>query len=116
MEFDFDCSEVLGANEHGIAVIDGVKSVKKGPQHYSSGLKTHPYQKLLNEVVDQIGDASAKAQNLPVSVTTSLKFFAGEDRLYLLVNGFQTLGMLKTGHRRLFIRDEIGTIKEIEPL
>ena len=116
MEFDFDCAQVLSANENGVAVIDGARSAKRGPQHYSAGAKTHPYQKLLNEIVDNIGNASAQAQALPASVTTSIKFFAGEDRLYLLVDGFKVLGMLKTGNKNLFIRDEIGNVREIQPL
>lgn len=116
MEFDFDCSQVLAAKENGIAVIDGQRSLKKGPQHYAAGVKVHPYQKLLNEVVDKLGDASASAQGLSTSITNSIKFFNGEDRMYLLVDGFKILGMLKMGTKKLFIRDEIGNVKEIEPL
>jgi alpha-tubulin N-acetyltransferase 1 len=51
-----------------------------------------------------------------VPVTNSLKFFSGQDRLYLLVDSFKILGMLKIGNKKLFIRDEVGNVKEIEPL
>ena len=116
MEFGFNLTEILNAKENGIAILDGVRSLRKGPQHYASGAKTNPYQELLNEVVDTVGEASASAQNLPVAVTNSIKFFGGEDRLFLLVENFKALAMLRIGYKKLFIRDEIGTIKEIEPL
>lgn len=116
MEFEFDCGEILGANSDGIAVIKGTSSSKKGPQHYSAGAQVHPYQKLLNEMVDSLGEASAKAQSLPVSVTNSKRFFMGDDRLYLLTYQYKVYGMLKIGNKKLFIRDEIGNVKEIEPL
>lgn len=116
MEFEFDCGEILEANSEGIAVIDGSRSSKKGPQHYSAGAQVHPYQKLLNQIVDSLGEASAKAQRLPASVTSSKKFFMGEDRLYLLTYQFKVYGILKMGRKKLFIRDEIGNVKEIEPL
>ena len=99
MEFGFNLTDVLNANKDGIAILDGTKSLRKGPQHYSAGSKTLPSQKLLNEVVDTAGEASAAAQNLPVSVTNSIKFFGGEDRLYLLVEDFKCIGMLKIGYK-----------------
>lgn len=71
---------------------------------------------LLNEIVDGVGEASANAQKLPKPVTNSSKFFSGRDRLYLLTDGFKILGMLKVGNKKLFIRDEVGNISEIEPL
>ena len=116
MEFDFDFSQILEADENGIAILEGVRSLKRGPQPYSAGAKTHPFQKMLNEIVDCLGQASANAQDLPVAVTNSLKFFNGEDRLYMLVDSFKILGMLKIGNKKLFIRDEVGNVKEIEPL
>ena len=97
--------------------------MKKGGQHYSSGLQVHPHQKILNEIVDYLGEASANAQGLPTAVTNSKRFFISEDRLYLLVHHFDGIdtpickiyGMLKVGRKKLFIRDEIGNVKEIEP-
>lgn len=71
--------------------------MKRGAQHYSSGEKVSPYQKLLNEIVDTMGMASANAQKLPACITNSTKFFNGKDRLYLLVSEFKVLGMIKVG-------------------
>jgi hypothetical protein len=56
MEFDFDCTQILEVDQNGITVLDGLRSLKRGPQHYSAGAKTHPYQEMLNEIVDKIGD------------------------------------------------------------
>lgn len=88
----------------------------KGAQHYKVGEKVNSHQKLLNEIIDVIGEASATAQKLPKPVTNSTKFFSGKDRIYCLVDGFKILGMMKVGKKKLFIRDEVGNISEIEPL
>ena len=71
---------------------------------------------MINAVVDAIGVASAIAQKLNTPVTSSAKLFTGEDRLYLLIDEFKVLGMIKIGTKKLFIRDQSGGIKEIEPL
>lgn len=43
--------------------------------------------------------------------------FAGTDhRLYLNVQGFTVLGILKVGNKDLFYRDSYGKCKEISPL
>lgn len=116
MDFDIDVSDILQVDENGIGIIDGTRSVLRGPQHYASGSKTHPHQKLLNEIVDSLGDVSAKEQGLPAPVTTSLRFFSSDERLYILAAGFKVVGMIKVGHKKLFVRDEVGNVREIEPL
>lgn len=44
------------------------------------------------------------------------RFAGSEQRLYLSVQGFTVLGMLKVGTKELFYRDGMGRCKEIAPL
>ena len=55
-----------------------------------------------------MGTASAKAQQLPQTITTAARFFGQDQRLYLKVDQNQCIGLLKVGHRKLFIRTENG--------
>ena len=68
------------------------------------------------EVVDRIGAASSKAQGLPAIITSGSRLFTSDTRLYLRCEGNRTLALLKVGIRKLFIRNEMGAIKEISPL
>lgn len=53
---------------------------------------------------------------MPTAITTAGKFFGSACRLYLQVEGQRVLGMLKVGEKKLFIRNEQGSIREITPL
>lgn len=65
-----------------------------------------------------MGVASQKAQSLPVAITTATKFFGSPNRIYMQIDCKQSkvLGFLKTGERKLFIRNDGGNIKEILPI
>ena len=63
-----------------------------------------------------MGEASSKAQKLPQTITTSLKLFNSDNKLYMRVGRESAIGILKVGTRKLFIRDIQGQIKEINPL
>jgi len=67
--------------------------------------------------VDAMGAASAKAQSLGAVITSHTKFARGSDLIYLHITPSlrRVNAMLRTGRKRLFIRDEVGTIVEIEP-
>jgi len=45
-----------------------------------------------------------------------MKFFTSDNRIYLKVEANRVIGMIWVGRRWLFIRDEAGGIKEIEPI
>ena len=68
------------------------------------------------QVVDKMGEASAKAQQLPAVITTHSKMQMGDTTLYMRVDGTKAISLLKVGKKNLFIRNEIGAIKEIHPL
>lgn len=70
----------------------------------------------MHDIIDKMGAASAKAQQLPAIITTAGRLFTSDNRLYLRAEGNKVLGLLKVGVKKLFIRNEMGSIKEISPL
>ena len=70
----------------------------------------------LDDIIDKMGVASGKAQKLAQPITSSMKLFNSDNKLYMLAQGKQVVGFLKTGKRNLFIRGDNGGIKEIKPL
>lgn len=82
----------------GISVWDKDKlSVLRGQQQ---GQKLT----LLSQIIDQMGASSAKSQNLPQPITSTSKLMSSDTRLYLFSDGGKTIGMLKTGVKKLFYR------------
>ncbi|KAI5621654.1 alpha-tubulin N-acetyltransferase 1 isoform X6, partial [Silurus asotus] len=73
-------------------------------------------------VIDELGKASAKAQKLPVPITSAAKLQANRHHLYLLKdrerNGSRgvAVGYLKVGYKKLFLLDQRGAHVETEPL
>eukprot|EP00455_Lapot_gusevi_P012221 TRINITY_DN1573_c0_g2_i1.p1 TRINITY_DN1573_c0_g2~~TRINITY_DN1573_c0_g2_i1.p1 ORF type:complete len:217 (+),score=52.63 TRINITY_DN1573_c0_g2_i1:109-759(+) len=67
------------------------------------------------EIVDELGKESAKAQGYSV-ITSFSKFMASQHHLYLYCEDTTVVGLLKVGHVHLFIYDDSGGIHEIEPL
>lgn len=63
-----------------------------------------------------MGMASSKAQGLPSIITSGSRLFTSDNRLYMRAENNKVLGMLKVGVKRLFIRNDSGAIKEINPL
>jgi alpha-tubulin N-acetyltransferase 1 len=53
---------------------------------------------------------------LPAIITTASRLFTSDNRLYLSAEGNRVIGLLKVGVKKLFIRNELGSIKEISPL
>jgi GNAT superfamily N-acetyltransferase len=70
----------------------------------------------LGAIVNEMGKASAHAQGLKQVITSLSKFTRSSDRIYLHCTLPSTVnGLLRVGEKRLFIRDELGAIKEITP-
>jgi alpha-tubulin N-acetyltransferase 1 len=103
MEFNFYTESLFNCSKDGIGILDGDNISKK---NFS----------LISSVLDAIGTASAKAQGLKAVITTGLKFIGTDQRLFIKCEGKTVVGLLKMGKRKLFIRDELGSIKEITPL
>ncbi|XP_023815831.1 alpha-tubulin N-acetyltransferase 1 isoform X3 [Oryzias latipes] len=76
----------------------------------------------LATVIDELGRASAKAQQLTAAVTSASKLQSQRHQLYLLKDGEcsggrgAVVGFLKVGHKKLFLLDRHGVHVEAEPL
>lgn len=82
-----------------------------------SGIGPHsPAPEKLDEIINQMGIASAKAQKLPTSITSGSKFWHTDNKIiFRVINNF-VIGFLKMGKRNLFYRGFGGQIREIKPL
>lgn len=117
MEFPFNSEKVLGTDAEGFAVMDGPKGIQQSLGANRAAVKAMPeIQSHMHDIIDKIGTASAKAQGLPAVITTSSRLFTSDNRLYLKAEGTKVIGLLKVGRKNLFIRNEMGQIKEIKPL
>ncbi|XP_017763751.1 PREDICTED: alpha-tubulin N-acetyltransferase-like [Eufriesea mexicana] len=78
-------------------------------------------QRQLSRVLDDMGEASARAQGLNKSITNALKLRDTDHVVYLLVdneanNGLgSVVGLLKTGSKNLFMFDETGAHYQLKP-
>ncbi|CAD8113097.1 unnamed protein product [Paramecium sonneborni] len=100
MQFNFYLSKYMTVNENGIAIING--NQKRNPQ--------------LDDVITIMGESSALAQNLKQVITSPMRFFQTDQKMYIKIEGKNCLGILKIGRKNLFHRDLNGIIKEIQPL
>ncbi|KAL7294808.1 hypothetical protein TKK_0011739 [Trichogramma kaykai] len=78
-------------------------------------------QRLLSRIIDDVGEASAKAQGLNRTITTAQKLRDTDHIVYLMVdkngnngNG-SVVGLLKTGSKTLFMFDEDGAQYRLTP-
>ncbi|XP_016371801.1 alpha-tubulin N-acetyltransferase 1-like isoform X2 [Sinocyclocheilus rhinocerous] len=113
MDFPFDLNALFPER---ITVLDN---------NLSAGRKAHgrPDPLLqISTVIDELGKASSKAQQLPAPITSAAKLQANRHHLYLLKDGEQNggrgviLGFLKVGYKKLFLLDQRGAHLETEPL
>ncbi|CAD8192219.1 unnamed protein product [Paramecium pentaurelia] len=100
MQFNFYLSKCMSVNENGITILNG--NQKRNPQ--------------LDVVITIMGEASALAQNLKQVITSPIRFFQTDQKMYIKSEGKQCLGILKIGRKNLFHRDLNGVIKEIQPI
>ncbi|CAK9828883.1 Alpha-tubulin N-acetyltransferase [Anthophora retusa] len=81
----------------------------------------HECQRQLSRVLDDMGEASARAQGLNKPITSTLKLRDTDHIVYLLVdheanNGLgSVVGLLKTGSKNLFMFDEMGAHYQLKP-
>ncbi|XP_039858535.1 alpha-tubulin N-acetyltransferase 1 isoform X4 [Simochromis diagramma] len=113
MEFPFDINQLFSER---ISVLDqtlvaGRKSAGR------PDLQAH-----IATVIDELGRASAKAQQLTAPITSASKLQTQKHQLYLLKDGEHSggrgvvVGFLKVGYKKLFLLDRQGVHVEAEPL
>ncbi len=57
-----------------------------------------------------------QAQGLNTIITTAQKFFSSNHRIFIKASGNKVIGYVKTGVKKLFIRDQFTNFHEISPL
>lgn len=118
MEFSFNINELLS---DPITVVDD----KLAP--FRSRVKTDRYefankQAQLKTVIDKMGDASTRAQGLRAPITSAVKLQHSDHRLYIMKDPSAIsalgaiLGILKVGHKKLFLLDMQSVQYEVNPL
>ncbi|XP_028819662.1 alpha-tubulin N-acetyltransferase 1 isoform X9 [Denticeps clupeoides] len=76
----------------------------------------------ISSIIDDLGRASAQAQQLPAPITSAAKLQSNRHQLYLLKDGERNggrgvaVGFLKVGCKKLFLLDQRGAHVETEPL
>ncbi|KAM6899283.1 alpha-tubulin N-acetyltransferase 1 isoform 2-T2 [Xenentodon cancila] len=113
MDFPFDINQLFSER---ISVLD---------QHLVGGRKSAGRPDLQNHiasVIDELGRASAKAQQLSAPITSASKLQTQRHQLYLLKDAEGCsgrgiiVGFLKVGYKKLFLLDRHGVHVEAEPL
>ncbi|XP_022062943.1 alpha-tubulin N-acetyltransferase 1 isoform X2 [Acanthochromis polyacanthus] len=113
MEFPFDINQIFSER---VSILDqtlvaGRRSAER------PDLQAH-----IATVIDELGRASAKAQQLTAPITSASKLQSQRHQLYLLKDGESSggrgvvVGFLKVGYKKLFLLDRGGVHIEAEPL
>ncbi|XP_068603317.1 alpha-tubulin N-acetyltransferase 1 [Brachionichthys hirsutus] len=112
MEFPFDVNRLFSQR---VTVLD--EGVAGRASAARPDLQAH-----IVTVIDELGRASAMAQQLAAPITSAPKLQAQKHQLYLLKEGEGNggrgvmAGLLKVGHKKLFLLDLQGAHVEAEPL
>ncbi|BFZ19986.1 hypothetical protein BsWGS_23025 [Bradybaena similaris] len=119
MDFSFNVDELI---KDEITCVDNSLEICRSG---SSAIPREGFlqlQKKLFEVVDKMGEASAKAQGLNNPITTGAKLKASDHRLYILKDSSGNsgkgciVGILKVGRKNLFLYDKSKVQHEVQPL
>lgn len=126
MEFQFNCEKLLRTNKDGFVVLigkemsgyAGVPIAPSFPQRFGGSRQSDKSDQMsqIASILDRMGDASSKAQQLPQTITTMGKFSGTNQRLYIKASGNTVQGLLKVGERTIFYRNYAGACKELQPL
>ncbi|XP_068106518.1 alpha-tubulin N-acetyltransferase 1 [Hyperolius riggenbachi] len=115
MEFDFDIHKIF---LDPITKLDNSLIPARRPLISSSEA-----QRQIRAVIEEIGKASAKAQQLPAPITSASRMQSNQHQLYILKDCAPktagrgvVIGFLKVGYKKLFVLDHKGCHIEVEPL
>nr|XP_016847211.1 PREDICTED: alpha-tubulin N-acetyltransferase 1 isoform X2 [Anolis carolinensis] len=120
MEFPFDVDVLFGER---ITTVDQRLQPSGRRGAGLSAAHRMDLQQQLMTVIDEMGKASAKAQNLPTPITSTSRMQTNRHVLYILkdseaktVGKGIIIGFLKVGYKKLFVLDRNGAHNEVEPL
>ncbi|XP_034560657.1 alpha-tubulin N-acetyltransferase 1 isoform X9 [Notolabrus celidotus] len=124
MEFPFDINQLFSERVSVLdqSLIAGRKSAGRTILHTSVSSDSPDLQAHIATVIDELGRASAKAQQLTSPITSASKLQTQRHQLYLLKDGESNggrgvvVGFLKVGYKKLFLLDRQGLHIEAEPL
>ena len=102
MQFNFDCEQCLDCDRNGFSVLEGSCQNRIIPG----------YRIYVKEILDKMGQLSAKAQNLESTITTTSRFFPSNHRLFIKADKNRVYGYLKVGPKKLFLRDRLFNYHE----
>lgn len=114
MEFPFDINRLFSQR---ISILD--HTLFAG---YSKSVKMTGSMNNLGTVVNELGRASAVAQNLREPITSAAKMQSQKHQIYLLTERQKNegrgavVGFLKVGYKKLFLHDTRGAYVEAKPL
>ncbi|XP_043995128.1 alpha-tubulin N-acetyltransferase 1 isoform X1 [Gambusia affinis] len=113
MEFPFDINQLFSER---ISILDqNLVASRQSKEKPDLRVK-------IATVLDELGKASAKAQDLPAPITSASKLQFQKHQLYLMKDGESSrgrgvvVGFLKVGYKKLFLLDRNGVHIEVEPL
>ena len=106
MQFNFDCEQCLDCDRNGFSVLEGSCQNRIIPG----------YRLYVKEILDKMGQLSARAQNLPTVVTSTGQFFPSNYRLFIKAEGNRVFGYIKIGPKKLFLRDRLFNYHERKTL
>ena len=106
MEFNFDCVQSLGCDENGFAILEGSYQNRIVPG----------YILFVKEILNSMGEASSRAQQLNTTITSAHKFFISNHRIFIKAEQNKVLGFIKVGAKKLFLRDRNFNYHEVNTL
>ena len=106
MEFNFDCVQALGCDQNGFAILEGSYQNRIVPG----------YILFVKEILNSMGEASSRAQQLNTIITSAHKFFISNHRIFIKADQNKVLGFIKVGNKKLFLRDRNFNYHEINTL
>ncbi|XP_033732010.1 alpha-tubulin N-acetyltransferase-like isoform X2 [Pecten maximus] len=117
MEFPFNINNLVGSE---ISKLDrSVTPFRKN----ADGFTCNELRSQLITVIDKMGEASSRAQGLHGTITGGRKLQLSDHTLYLMKDSNNNnngagaaVGILKIGHKKLFVYDRNGGVHELEPI
>ena len=106
MEFKFDCVQALGCDQNGFAILEGSYQNRIVPG----------YILFVKEILNSMGEASSRAQQLNTTITSAHKFFISNHRIFIKAEDNKVLGFIKVGNKKLFLRDRNFNYHEVNTL
>lgn len=100
MDFKRPIQESIKCDEDGYVTVSGL--------NYKSSLLKIEGLDLIQQIIDTMGELSAKAQKLYSPITSLRRLFGTNQKIFMKVQGSQVLGFIKVGTKNLFHRSLVS--------